>query len=143
MPRHLLLVDIGPVQTFIAQARRTRDLWLGSALLSSVSRAAAEAILATAGAVLIFPAVEGDKVPDGIANKILALVQGEPGEVARAAREAARKHLADRWDMISKEGRVKKSVSGLSAPSFLVQQRLRDLLQARLTLLAVDEVLEV
>ncbi len=39
MSRHLLLVSVGPVQTFIAQAKRTRDLWLGSRLLSDVSRA--------------------------------------------------------------------------------------------------------
>lgn len=44
MSRHLLLVTLGPVQEFIAQARRTRDLWFGSHLLSEVSRAAAAAL---------------------------------------------------------------------------------------------------
>jgi CRISPR-associated protein Cmr2 len=56
--RHLMVVQLGPVQEFIAQARRTRDLWFGSHLLSELSRAAAKAA-ATHGA-LIFPALGAD-----------------------------------------------------------------------------------
>lgn len=41
MTTHLLQIVLGPVQEFIAQARRTRDLWYGSHLLYEVSRAAA------------------------------------------------------------------------------------------------------
>ena len=41
---HLLLVSLGPVQDFIAQARRSRDLWFGSHLLSELSRAAAKSL---------------------------------------------------------------------------------------------------
>jgi hypothetical protein len=37
----LLLITIGPVQEFIAAARRSRDLWFGSWLLSELSKAAA------------------------------------------------------------------------------------------------------
>ena len=52
----LLAMAIGPVQDFIAQARRSRDLWFGSHLLSEIARAAAHS-LATDGASLIFPAI--------------------------------------------------------------------------------------
>ena len=45
MSGHLLLVTIGPVQEFIAQARRTRDLWYGSHLLSELARAGARALV--------------------------------------------------------------------------------------------------
>lgn len=45
MNEHLLLISIGPVQEFIAQARRTRDLWFGSHLLSELSRAVARRLL--------------------------------------------------------------------------------------------------
>jgi hypothetical protein len=48
MTAHLLLVTLGPVQDFIAQARRTRDLWYGSHLLSELGRAAAR-VLADGG----------------------------------------------------------------------------------------------
>ena len=42
---HLLQIAIGPVQEFIAAARRTRDLWFGSYLLSEISKAAALSVL--------------------------------------------------------------------------------------------------
>jgi CRISPR-associated protein Cmr2 len=40
----LFIATIGPVQPFIASARRTRDLYLGSTLLSELSKAAARKI---------------------------------------------------------------------------------------------------
>ena len=40
----LLAISIGPVQEFIAAARKTRDLWFGSTMLSEVARAAAAEI---------------------------------------------------------------------------------------------------
>ena len=56
MTAHLLLVTLGPVQDFIAQARRTRDLWYGSHMLSELGRAAARALVG-GDAQLIFPAL--------------------------------------------------------------------------------------
>ena len=38
MSNYLFLYTIGPVQSFIAQARKTQDLWCGSTLLSELSR---------------------------------------------------------------------------------------------------------
>lgn len=110
---HLLLISLGPVQDFIAQARRTRDLWFGSHLLSEISRAAA-AKLAHTDADLIFPALKkGDTEleecdsptrldgtpPLSIANKILArLPPGvDPAVCGRAARDAVK----DRWRRIA------------------------------------------
>jgi CRISPR-associated protein Cmr2 len=34
---YLMIIGIGPVQEFIASARRSRDLWFGSWLLSELS----------------------------------------------------------------------------------------------------------
>ncbi|MBK8265600.1 MAG: hypothetical protein IPK80_30260 [Nannocystis sp.] len=42
----LLILTLGPVQDFIAAARRCRDLWFGSWLLSERSKAGAAAIAA-------------------------------------------------------------------------------------------------
>jgi CRISPR-associated protein Cmr2 len=36
MPQHLFIFSIGPVQSFIAQARKAQDLWAGSQLLSDL-----------------------------------------------------------------------------------------------------------
>lgn len=109
MTAHLLLVTLGPVQDFIAQARRTRDLWYGSHLLSELGRAAARALV-DGGAKLVFPAIQaGDAQltacfaplrsdntpPQNIANKLLAEVpEGtNPQQLAKAARKA----VADYW----------------------------------------------
>ncbi|HOV82716.1 MAG TPA: type III-B CRISPR-associated protein Cas10/Cmr2 [Methanothrix sp.] len=54
MVSYLYVLSIGPVQDFIAAARRTRDLWFGSHLLSEISKAAARSV-AEAGGDLIFP----------------------------------------------------------------------------------------
>jgi len=104
MSGHLLLVTIGPVQEFIAQARRTRDLWYGSHLLSELARAGARALVQE-GAELVLPPLEaGDPelepcpgflrgngtAPASIANKLLAILpEGrDPGATARAVRAA-------------------------------------------------------
>ena len=88
---HLLAISVGPVQEFIAAARRTRDLWFGSYLLSEVSRAVAKAI-ENQGGRLIFPASSNPEVAENVANVILAeLVAGDPKEVAAKAKEAAQK----------------------------------------------------
>jgi len=44
MSKYLLACSIGPIQGFIAAARRTRDFWFGSFLLSEISRAAAKGL---------------------------------------------------------------------------------------------------
>jgi CRISPR-associated protein Cmr2 len=112
---HLLLISLGPVQDFIAQARRSRDLWFGSHLLSELSRAAA-ARIAGDGARLIFPALDkgspelapcdaptrdGGPAPISIANKILAEVPN--GIDPRACAEAARAAARDRWRGIARD----------------------------------------
>jgi CRISPR-associated protein Cmr2 len=102
MTRHLFVISIGSVQDFIAAARRTRDLWFGSHLLSEISKAAAKAI-AEEGGKLIFPALErghSDLNPSNdvdafnVANIIVAeLPDGvtDPSDINKKARIAAKK----------------------------------------------------
>ena len=59
MTKYLLAISVGPVQEFIKAARRTRDLWFGSYLLSLVSYAVASS-LKGAGAALVFPPANGN-----------------------------------------------------------------------------------
>ncbi|MDW8126143.1 MAG: type III-B CRISPR-associated protein Cas10/Cmr2, partial [Geminicoccaceae bacterium] len=125
MSAHLLQIALGPVQDFVAQARRTRDLWFGSHLLCELARAGAKA-LAEAGALSILPALDrGDpelepcdgflrdngKPPAPIANKLLArLPEGlDPAETARATRAA----IFHRWEAIAE--RVRARCRGLIA----------------------------
>lgn len=64
--KHLLLFSIGPVQSFIAQARKTHDLYAGSTLLSHLVKTAIEKV---GEDNLIFPK-KGEAMP----NRFLAEV---------------------------------------------------------------------
>lgn len=57
MTQYVLTLSIGPVQGFIASARRSRDLWSGSWLLSEMAKAAAKSLF-EAGAQMVFPFVD-------------------------------------------------------------------------------------
>ncbi len=58
MERYLIALSFGPVQSLIGAARRTRDLWCGSWLLSEAARAAAKVLHETHANCLIFPHLE-------------------------------------------------------------------------------------
>ncbi|ABX03227.1 MAG TPA: type III-B CRISPR-associated protein Cas10/Cmr2 [Herpetosiphon sp.] len=58
MNRSLLLIALGPVQEFIEQARRTRDVWFGSWVLSHLAKKVAQTLPREG---LIFPT--GDSLP--------------------------------------------------------------------------------
>ena len=91
MTRSLLAISIGPVQDFISAARRTRDLWFGSHVLSEISKAAA---LALGADRLIFPNPKAVIQPESrVANVILAHLPAgvDPATAAEAARFQAQK----------------------------------------------------
>lgn len=109
MTESLLAISIGPVQPFIAAARKTRDFWCGSVLLSQVARAVARS-LQEQDATLIFPAPSllenrGNIVHerDGavrpidadVANKVLARIPGDPTNAAKRAERAGRDRLRE------------------------------------------------
>jgi CRISPR-associated protein Cmr2 len=91
MPKYLMTIALGPVQEFIAAARRTADLTAGSQLLVGLARHLAEHLT---NADLIFPA--STKI--GAPNKLLFTVQGEPHKVAADAKEQAHAYLRQQWD---------------------------------------------
>ncbi len=120
---YLYVLSIGPVQGFIEAARRTRDLWFGSHLLSEISKAAAREI--SGHGELIFPALDaGDKglEPDSkpgafnVANIILAKLDENPIKINELAQEAARKE----W-MRYAEGA--KDLADHMAPEFVSDER--------------------
>lgn len=103
---YLLAVSVGPVQEFIAAARRTRDLWFGSYLLSEISKAVAKAVR-DQGGNLIFPHPDTDltrgREEVNVANVILAeLPSDEPKQVVAKAKQAAQhrwlEFVKDAWE---------------------------------------------
>lgn len=95
---NLLLIAIGPVQDFIASARRTRDLWFGSWLLSELAKAAAKSIYQNEGNLIFpYPTNPAQDLKPGSAfnvpNKILAKVEGDVKKLADAAKKALEQRL--------------------------------------------------
>src|SRR6266849_886654 len=92
--KYLFLVSIGPVQDFIASARRSRDLAFGSWFLSELAKAAAYRITEMNGIEsLIFPAPQNKEelepaTPLNVANKIVAIIQQSPQTMGKEVREA-------------------------------------------------------
>ncbi|MDR0654528.1 MAG: type III-B CRISPR-associated protein Cas10/Cmr2 [Synergistaceae bacterium] len=113
MSRHLLQISIGPIQDFITAARRTRDLWNGSYLISEISKAVAKRVEENGGK-LIFPSPldPDDLKPDSVfnvANVILAEIADE--ETAQAVSASARKAALGRWlEFADKTHEVMKDV---------------------------------
>ena len=99
--RSMLMFTLGPVQSFILQARKTRDLWIGSFLLSKLMEAAMEGI----GGTFVFPGertIEGD-IPD-LPNKYVALFNS-PKDAEKAACQSEMQ-IAARWYAICEEVRI-------------------------------------
>ena len=79
MNDYIVILSIGPVQSMIASARRSRDLWSGSWLLSELAKSCAK-FLKDNGATLIFPFVQNDKDLNensdfSVGNKIQVLIK--------------------------------------------------------------------
>lgn len=71
---------LGPVQGFVAQARRTRDFWAGSFLLSYLTGHAMLAVLNNEGGEIVFPVVQdsrGSSIIDPLLEAIAALQAGK------------------------------------------------------------------
>ena len=102
--RYVMIVNIGPVQGFIAVARRTCDLWYGSWLLSELSKCAAKTIRQEGGD-LIFPAVNATNAADlkpgskfNVVNRVVAIVDGEPDTIGAKVRADLERLLRKQWE---------------------------------------------
>ncbi len=92
--QYLLLFSLGPVQSFIAQARKARDLWSGSFLLSLLMEASMQDIERSA---LIFPAaptIVARNVPD-LPNKYVAYFSSL--HTAQETALSSTKHVEECW----------------------------------------------
>src|SRR4051812_31622848 len=93
----MLMFSLGPVQPFIMQARKTRDLWIGSLLLSTMM----EAAMAGIDGQFVFPAIRTvQDIPD-IPNKYVALFPSL--EKAQKAAILSQGKIKERWDTIQQK----------------------------------------
>ncbi|HET9227771.1 MAG TPA: type III-B CRISPR-associated protein Cas10/Cmr2 [Thermoanaerobaculia bacterium] len=92
----LLTFGIGPVHSFIHQARRVADLWAGSYLLSHLTRQAISIPHRRSDCEMVFPHIPTENIPDGLPNRLVCRVPAAEAEaIARAMRDEILKH----WEM--------------------------------------------
>ncbi len=100
MSKHLFLVSIGPVQEFIAAARRSRDLWFGSWVLSELGKVAARTIAeAPYQGRLIFPAEDAlNDQERSVPNRIMAELDAtvDVGNLGTTVVERVHHHLVNK-----------------------------------------------
>lgn len=117
MNQYVFIFSIGPVQSFIAEARRTADLYAGSYILSQLSAAAAKTI--TPPHQLIFPHPDTVDKETGTPNKLVAVLQIEAGQdvagVIKHMADKAQKAAENCWHNISS---IALMQLGLQDPKF-------------------------
>jgi CRISPR-associated protein Cmr2 len=102
---HLFLFTIGPVQSFIAQARKTRDLYAGSQILSELVTVGMDAFSGT----VIFP----DKSSQSKPNRFLGWIEHIGDDKAlRAIGKEVEAAVREAW-----KGIADKAVEGLAKPA--------------------------
>jgi CRISPR-associated protein Cmr2 len=89
---YLHLIQIGPVQSFIAAARRTQDLYVGSRLLSMIAAEGVHAAQRTDPQVeLLFPVQdERGNLPQSVPHRFAFLSDQEPVTLACAVEQAVK-----------------------------------------------------
>ncbi len=92
MTQYMLLFSLGPVQPFIVQARKTRDLWQGSFLFSALMQVSMEGIESK----LIFPSkpIIEKNIPD-LPNKYIAIF--DTIDQAVTAAQKSEKKICEFW----------------------------------------------
>ena len=107
MSKAVLRFTFSPVQPFIAEARRTADLFAGSRILAELAAAAAQSIVDNGGS-LVFPSSLSGRRHDA-PNVVVALV---PWERAEEIAQSAEHALNRRWQALV--GEARQTLSGLA-----------------------------
>lgn len=140
MATYLVALALGPVQSLIEAARRTRDLWCGSWLLGEAAKAAALTLHRAAPGCLIFPhigAAEAEQAlgpsdrPDdtqaNISNVLRAQIEVEQESGVRSLVEAAK--AAARLRLSALCERARNKVAPLRLHTELWDRQTQDILE--------------
>lgn len=100
---NLIVLTIGPVQSYISQARRTQDLWQGSRILSYLASAAVHTARENTDAQVIYPAITADQT-DNIPNRLVVRHTGTADDAATLAHEMA-DAIRQTWRNVSENTR--------------------------------------
>lgn len=139
MDRFLITLSLGPVQSLIGAARRTRDLWCGSWLLSEAARAAARILHERQPGCLIFPYPENpaaDLKPQelpgdtaNVANILRAEVIFPDSVAARALCDEAKAAAVSRLTMLGDSARNEMARLGRHVREEVWRAQIDDILE--------------
>lgn len=139
--KYLLQISIGPIQEFIASARRTSDLWYGSKILSDISKEVAKSIQGD-GKDLIFPNKEQIKDDNentaNISNIILAEI-----EIPQGKQTQAEKMVQEIYKDAENAGEKKwKELANLKFLEDAIKQNIRDNIDMELFNTQIKDAIE-
>lgn len=97
MSTYLHIYQIGPVQSFIAAARRTQDLYVGSRMLSELASAGIQQARKDPSFKPIFPMIVNDRLPRGVPHRFAFLADSDPQTLAIAVERAIRQAWVDQF----------------------------------------------
>ncbi len=140
---YLFLAHLGPVQDFIASARRSRDLAFGSWFLSEISREAAATLVKQNG-WLIFPAPQQERLLEpytrefNVANKIVAWIEKSPQDYGeKGLGDLISSAIAKRLDDIKKKAYMGIQLSPQRME--IAERQIKDLVEFFWVALPYDE----
>ncbi|MDO5650904.1 MAG: type III-B CRISPR-associated protein Cas10/Cmr2 [Moraxella sp.] len=139
---YLLVMSIGPVQGMIASARRSRDLWSGSCLLSELSKSCATS-LKNQGATLIFPHVQNDNDLTenselSVGNKIQAVITAGNADDVKELVAQAKQATQARFDEEAQNALDKVSNLG-DIRHEIWERQLKDYLEIQAVWVRIDD----
>lgn len=105
MPQqYLLLFTIGPVQSFIAQARKTSDLAAGSRILSDLIKTAIDAV---GRENIVFPYAPQDNTEwndiKSLPNRFVAMLSSDSDSNVEAIAQQAKERVESKWEKIAQK----------------------------------------
>ena len=95
----VIILSIGPVQSYISQARRTQDLWQGSRILSYLASQGVHYALNQTQAEVIYPSIKSDQT-ENIPNRVVVRWEGDESGARRCAK-AVEQAIRDAWQTLS------------------------------------------
>lgn len=92
--RYLFLFTVGPVHSFIEQARKLRDLYAGSRIFIDLTESGIKTVLSYGNARIIFPYFKVDDKEVNFPNRFVAEIETEDIQaIGRAAEETVRERF--------------------------------------------------
>jgi len=123
MKNHLFLFTIGPVQSFIAQARKTQDLYAGSQILSVLIKTGVEAFereFPDGKGEIIFPIFSRSEKVVSLPSRFIGKIEGVSERLKEKA-AAIQIAVETEWERIATEAYKKANTKALNGFGFDAQ----------------------